>query len=245
MKENLDYNNMPKHVAVIMDGNGRWAQERNLPRSQGHIEGVRRVQDMLDISRELGIKALTLFTFSTENWQRPEKEVTLIMQILAKSLQKKLPKLKKDNIHFQVIGKMDQVPDILMRSFNQVIEETAENDGLIMNLAFNYGGRQEIIDAVKKISLKVKSGQLEIEDINDNVISQSLYTYDLPDPDFLIRTSGEKRISNFLLWQLSYAEFIFVDKFWPEFTPDEFIKCIVEYQNRDRRFGNLGEKISL
>lgn len=239
MHTEIDLNNIPEHIAIIMDGNGRWAKGQSLSRTQGHIEGVKRVEEILGISRELGVKVLTLFTFSTENWNRPETEVHLIMNLITAVLHKKIKMLKKDNIKFQMIGHQDKIPSSVMTAMNTVIEETQDNTGLIMNLAFNYGGRTEIIDAIKNISQQVKDETLEITNITEEVVSASLYTKNLPDPDLLIRTSGEKRISNFLLWQLSYAELYFTDKFWPEFRVQDFKEAIMDYQQRHRRYGNL------
>ena len=238
-KEQLIIDRLPQHVAIIMDGNGRWAEQRNLLRSKGHIEGVKRVEEIIDKARELNIKALTLYTFSTENWNRPETEVALLMKILTTVLERKINKLIETNIKFQTIGRKDRISSSVLNTIESVIEKTKHNTGLIMNLAFNYGSRLEILDAVKKISAKVKENQLAIEDISEDTISQNLYTKGLPDPELLIRTSGELRISNFLLWQLSYAEFYFTDKYWPDFTEQEFEKALLAYQNRQRRFGGI------
>ena len=229
----------PRHVAIIMDGNGRWAKARNLPRTHGHLEGVKRVEEITDAANNLGIKALTLFTFSTENWSRPESEVSMLMNILTTVLNEKIKKIKEGNIKFQTIGRRDRIPESVLNTLNKVMEETKNNTGLIMNLAFNYGARIEIVDAVKNIARSVKEGHLNIEDINEESFSRFLYTQGLPDPDLLIRTSGEKRISNFLLWQLSYAEFYFTDILWPDFKTEEFNKAIIAYQNRERRFGSV------
>ena len=239
MSEQIDKEKVPRHVAIIMDGNGRWAESQSFSRAKGHIEGVRRVEEIIDAAQEMGIEVVTLFTFSTENWGRPENEVSLIMSILTAVLDKKLQKLKNDNIQLRMIGRKERVPKTLYETIAAVIEETKNNTGLIVNLAFNYGSRLEIIDAVKSIAESVRSGQLNIEDICEDTISRSLYTNGLPDPDLLIRTSGEQRISNFLLWQLSYAEFYFTKKFWPDFNTEEFKKAIFDYQRRERRFGKL------
>jgi undecaprenyl diphosphate synthase len=239
MSEQIDKTKLPKHIAIIMDGNGRWAESQSLPRAKGHIEGVRRVEEIIDAAQALGIKVITLFTFSTENWDRPENEVSLIMNILTAVLEKKLQKLKNDNIQLRTIGRTERVPKALLETIEAVIAETKNNTGLIVNLAFNYGGRIEIVDAVQNIATAVKNGQLNVQDICEDTISRSLYTHGLPDPDLLIRTSGEQRISNFLLWQLSYAEFYFTEKFWPDFNADEFTKAILDYQSRERRFGKL------
>ncbi|MBN1870339.1 MAG: isoprenyl transferase [Candidatus Omnitrophica bacterium] len=240
MKSQIDKTKIPKHVAIIMDGNGRWAEGQSLPRAKGHIEGVRRVEEIIDMAQEIGIKVITLFTFSSENWERPEHEVSLIMNILMTVLEKKLQKLKNENIQLRMIGQKERVPNALIEAITKVIDETKNNTGLIVNLAFNYGARNEMIDAIKRIVKLVQSGRLGIEDIGEETVNQSLYTSGLPDPDLLIRTSGEQRISNFLLWQLSYSEFYFTKKMWPDFNAEEFKKAILDYQRRERRFGKLG-----
>jgi len=237
--EKLQKERLPQHVAIILDGNGRWAESHNLLRAKGHIEGVKRVEEIIDLSSELSIKVLTLFTFSTENWNRPDTEVTLIMKILTAVLERKMNKLINMNIKFQTIGRRERVPAFVLKAMDSVIERTKDNTGLIVNLAFNYGSRLEIVDAIKIIAREVKDGVLEIERIDEETVSRNLYTHNLPDPDLLIRTSGELRISNFLLWQLSYAEFYFTDKYWPDFTDSEFKKALINFQNRKRRFGSL------
>jgi undecaprenyl diphosphate synthase len=239
MHKPIDKKRIPRHIAIIMDGNGRWAEGQSLPRAKGHIEGVRRVEEIIDTARKLGVKIVTLFTFSTENWNRPENEVSMIMNILSAVLEKKIQKLKKDNIQLRMIGRADRIPQPLLRTINEVIEMTKENVGLIVNLAFNYGSRIEIVDAVKKISQSVQKGELSIDEIDEQTVSSALYTKGLPDPDLLIRTSGEQRISNFLLWQLSYAEFYFTDKLWPDFDTKELKRAIRDYQGRERRYGAL------
>lgn len=231
--------NIPRHVAIIMDGNGRWAKRQHLTRAQGHAEGIKRVEEIVAAARKIGIKVLTLFTFSTENWRRPESEIAILMSMLTNVLQKKIKILRENNVRFQVIGREESVPLSVLKAFQMAIHETKDNTGLIVNLAFNYGSRQEIIDAVKKIAAAVGKKSLAIADIGEKTIAQFLYTKDLPDPDLLIRTSGEKRISNFLLWQLSYSELYFTDKFWPDFTEEEFEKAIADYQKRERRYGDL------
>jgi len=233
---------VPEHVAIIMDGNGRWAKQKHLSRSKGHTEGVKRAEDIIDAADAMGVKFLTLFTFSTENWKRPESEVSILMNIVNAVLKKKLNKLKKRNMIFNIIGRKDRIPEPVLTSINTVIEETKNNQGLVVNLAFNYGSRLEIVDAVKKIFEEIERGQLKANEIDENTISNFLYTKDIPDPDLLIRTSGERRISNFLLWQLSYSEFYFTDVFWPDFGAEEFQRAISDYQNRDRRYGEVISK---
>lgn len=235
----IQTSNIPRHVAIIMDGNGRWAKRQHLTRTQGHTEGIKRVEEVVAVAQKIGIKVLTLFTFSTENWRRPESEISILMSMLTNVLQKKIKMLKENNVRFQVIGREESVPGSVLKAFQMAIHETKDNTGLIVNLAFNYGSRQEIIDAVKKIAAAVEKKSLVIADIDEKTITQFLYTKDLPDPDLLIRTSGEKRISNFLLWQLSYSELYFTDKFWPDFTEEEFEKAIADYQKRERRYGDL------
>src|SRR3989338_2093993 len=235
----IDKTKVPQHVAIIMDGNGRWAEHQSLSRAQGHIQGVKRVEEIIDAAQELGIKVITLFTFSTENWDRPENEVSMIMNILTAVLEKKLQKLIHDNIQLRSIGRTERIPDPLLNTLRDVISQTKDNTGLIVNLAFNYGARVEIVDAVKIIARSVKDGRLAIDDICEETMNDALYTHGLPDPDLLIRTSGEQRISNFLLWQLSYAEFYFTERLWPDFDSNEFRKAISDYQKRERRYGKL------
>lgn len=244
MIEKNDKREVPQHIAIIMDGNGRWAEGQSLPRTQGHIQGAKRVEEIIDVSRELGVKVITLFTFSTENWDRPENEIALIMNILTAVLERKLQKLKNDNIKLKTIGRTDRTPEPLRTTLKRVIEETKNNTGLIVNLAFNYGARVEIVDAVQSIAQNVCEGQLSVEDITEATISDALYTKGLPDPDLLIRTSGEQRISNFLLWQLSYAELYFTDKLWPDFSGEEYKSAIISYQTRDRRYGKVSAQES-
>ena len=239
MMKNVNPQNLPRHVAIIMDGNGRWAKSRSLDRTQGHIEGVKRAEEIVEAASQLGIKVLTLYTFSTENWSRPESEVSMLMNLLTTVLYKKIDKLNKSNVKFQTIGRQERIPESVLSVFGKLKQQTEKNTGLILNLAFNYGSRLEMIDAIKAIGHKLIEKKINIDDINEATISQALYTKDLPDPDLLIRTSGEKRISNFLLWQLSYAEFYFTEKFWPDFTTDEFKKAIADYQNRERRYGSV------
>jgi undecaprenyl diphosphate synthase len=238
----LSKDRMPGHVAIIMDGNGRWAKERNLPRTQGHMEGVKRVDELVTVANRMGIKVLTLFTFSTENWSRPNSEVSMLMKTLISVLEQKLTQLCENNVRFRVSGRRAGAPSSVLQTFDRVSEATKGNSGLVLNIAFNYGGRQEIIDAVQKIARECVDGSLTPDKIDGQVFSDHLYTAGLPDPDLLIRTSGELRISNFLLWQLSYAEFYFTKKYWPDFTPAEFEKAIMDYQGRERRFGNVAAR---
>ena len=238
----MDQENLPEHVAIIMDGNGRWAKSQHLPRTKGHIEGVKRVEEIVYFANDRGIKVLTLFTFSTENWKRPKHEVSMLMKILIHVLERKVRELSQKKIRLQFIGKREGVPPSVIKTINSATEMTKHNTGMTLNMAFNYGGRVEILDAVKNIVLAVKNNQLTINDITEENFDQFLYTKGLPDPDLLIRTSGEKRISNFLLWQLSYAEFYFTDKFWPDFNQEEFEKALAEFKKRERRYGKVAVK---
>ena len=237
----MESENLPQHVAIIMDGNGRWAQSRHLPRTSGHIEGVKRVEEIVYFASARGIKVLTLFTFSTENWNRPKQEVSMLMKMLITVLNKKIQELNKKNIRLQLIGRREGVPASVLKTILSATELTKDNEGMTLNMAFNYGGRLEILDAVKSIAAAVKNDQLQLSDITEETLSQLLYTKGLPDPDLLIRTSGEKRISNFLLWQLSYSEFYFTDKFWPDFNKDEFEKALTDFKHRERRYGKVME----
>ncbi len=233
----MSTNSLPEHVAIIMDGNGRWAKVRGFARFQGHWAGVDRVEEIAHTANDMGIKYVTLFTFSTENWRRPQDEVSMLMKTVCTVLETRIEKLLKVNIRVMFIGKREGLSKEVVSSIDKAIALTAKNTGLTLNLAFNYGGRLEILDAARKIASDVKNGILNLEDINEEVFSQALYTSQIPDPDLLIRTSGEKRISNFLLWQLAYAEMYFTEKFWPDFGEKEFKKAIADYQKRERRFG--------
>ena len=235
----MSTNNLPQHIAIIMDGNGRWAQKRNLPRTRGHLQGVKRVEEIIEAASAMGIKVLTLFAFSTENWNRPEDEVSMLMRTLISALNKKVRELNKGNIRFRFIGRRGGIPKAVLKTIDAAEALTKENTGLTLNVAFNYGGRIEILDAVKKIATDVKNNKLKVSGITEEVFNDALYTKGLPDPDLLIRTSGEQRISNFLLWQLSYAEFYFTDKFWPDFDAQELKKAIDEFGTRERRYGNV------
>ena len=232
---------LPKHIAIIMDGNGRWAKKRHMPRTYGHLQGVKRVDEIVAAARQAGIKFLTLFAFSAENWNRPRQEIDMLMSTLAKNLEVKADELHKADIKFQVLGRLKGVPEKVVVALRRAQEKTKNNTGMTLNLAFNYGARQEIVDAVKKFCQDVKSGVLDVDSINEESFSGALYTHGMPDPDLLIRTSGEQRISNFLLWQLSYSELYFTPKCWPDFTKKEFARAIVDYQKRERRYGKVLE----
>lgn len=237
----MDKKRIPKHIAIIMDGNGRWANRRGLDRLKGHYEGMKRVGEVINVSNELGVEFLTLFTFSKENWKRPETEVKMLMKMICMGLEQKAGDLVKKNFQFNFIGQKG-LPSNILKTFQKMRDLTAHCTGLKINLAFNYGSRSEILDGVKETARKVQSGEINIDDIDEKFFSDMLYTKGIPDPDLLIRTSGEVRISNFLLWQLSYSELYFTDVFWPDFSGDEFRKAIKDYQHRDRRFGDIKSK---
>ena len=234
---------IPNHIAIIMDGNGRWASSKKLPRIAGHKEGINSVREITRVCGNIGVKYLTLYTFSTENWKRPKKEVSALMNLLLNTINNEIKKLNKENVKFTVIGDLTTLPKTTFRGLADGIELTKDNDGLTMCLALNYGSRQEIINTVKKIYHDIKMGEIRVEDINQKILSDSLYTKDMPDPDLLIRTSGEFRISNFLLWQIAYTEIVVTKKYWPDFREKELFDAIVDYQSRERRYGKVsGQK---
>ncbi len=239
-----DYTNLklavtPCHVACIMDGNGRWAKAKGLPRAAGHREGMERVKDIVRMSSDIGIQVLTLYAFSTENWKRPKNEVGLLMNLLVEYLRSELDELHKENVKLLTLGDISRLPESALAEVVAAKEKTKNNTGMILNIALNYGSRLEISEAAKKIAEEVKAGELRIEDIDESTISEHLYTAGQPDPDLVIRTSGEERISNFLLYQIAYAEFIFVKESWPDFTFERYREALLIYQNRHRRFGGL------
>ncbi len=226
----------PKHIAIIMDGNGRWAKKRNLPKIMGHRAGVEMVDVITEECARAGVKALTLYTFSSENWKRPKEEVDLLMALLKKSLEQNIAKIQKNNIKFNVIGRMNELSESLQSSISEAREMTSSNSGMVLTLALNYGGRQEIVDAVKAICSKAKD-DVENMSFGEKDFEKYLYTEGLPDLDLVIRTSGEMRISNFLLWQIAYAELYVTDTLWPDFNGEELKKALDEYEKRQRRFG--------
>jgi undecaprenyl diphosphate synthase len=234
---------MPRHVAIIMDGNGRWAKRQGLARMFGHRQGVETVHRITEAAAELGISYMTLYAFSTENWNRPKEEVDALMSLLVDTIAKETPTLMKNNIRLQTIGDLSRLPQATRDNFLSCIVETSGNTGLTLVIALSYSARWELIRATQQIAAKVKDGEMLIEDINEEVIGAYLTTSDMPDPDLLIRTSGELRISNFLLWQLAYSELYFTDCLWPEFTTEEFYRAILDYQHRERRFGKTSEQI--
>jgi len=245
IKSQIDSYKLPNHVAIIMDGNGRWAKQKGMARVFGHKNGVKAVTETVETAAELGIKVLTLYAFSTENWKRPKKEIDVLMSLLVSSLKDELPTLQKNNIKLQSIGQIENLPKKAQKELNEVIKLTKNNSHLVLNLALSYGSREEIVKAIKNISKKVVNKELTVEEIDEKIINNHLYTFTLPDVDFLIRTSGEKRISNFLLWQIAYAELYFTDVLWPDFRKEDFFKAILNYQHRERRFGKISEQIEL
>jgi undecaprenyl diphosphate synthase len=230
---------LPAHVAVIMDGNGRWATRRGLPRVAGHEEGVQAARGAVRAAREMGLRYLTLYAFSTENWNRPEDEVSTLMKLLEDSIYRELPDLMERDIRLRVIGRSAGVPSAIRRGIDHVIHETRHNAGLDLLMAFNYGGRDELIDAVRTLAASVQAGDLQPQDITDKHVSGALYTAGVPDPDLLIRTSGEMRISNFLLWQIAYTELVITPTLWPDFGPADLYRAVAEFQGRTRRFGGV------
>ena len=243
LKDQIDVARLPQHVAVIMDGNGRWAQLKGKDRVFGHKNGVNAVKETLKAASELGIKALTLYAFSTENWNRPKTEVDTLMKLLASSLKRELKTMQKNNIKLNAIGNLESLPLTAQKELLEVIEKTSGNTDFILTLALSYGSREEIVKAIQNISKKVVNNELTIEEINENVINNHLYTFSLPEVDLIIRTSGEKRISNFLLWQIAYSEFYFTETLRPDFKKDDFYRAIIEYQKRERRFGKTSDQI--
>lgn len=239
----IDKERVPEHVAIIMDGNGRWAQARGMERSAGHVEGVNTVRRITEIASETGVKYLTLYTFSTENWNRPAEEVNLLMHLIVTAIERETPDLIRNNVRLTMIGDMERLPDFAAERLQRCFAGTAHCTGLNLILALSYSARWEITRAVKEIVREVKEGELLAEDITDETVSTHLSTAGIPDPDLLIRTGGDFRISNFMLWQLSYAEIIITDHYWPDFTKQDFVDCIVSYQGRQRRFGLTAEQL--
>ena len=243
LRDNVLSGHIPDHIAIIMDGNGRWARERSLPRIAGHREGINSVREITRLCGEIGVKHLTLYTFSTENWQRPKAEVSALMTLLLKTINKEVKELHKNNVKFTVIGDLEMLPGSTRKGLQDGIELTQDNEGLNLCLALNYGSRQEMIDAIQSLASKVQSGEMEPEEINEAIFSDALYTKGIPDPDLLIRTSGECRLSNFLLWQSAYTEIFITDTYWPEFREEQLMGAIHVYQLRERRFGKVSEQV--
>ncbi len=242
--DNIDKSRLPRHVAIIMDGNGRWAKQRNLDRSQGHIEGVNTVRKVTEIASEIGIGYLTLYTFSTENWNRPKEEVDALMNLIVVAIERETPDLIKNNVRLTMIGDTGRMPQFARDRLARCISDTAHCTGLTLCLALSYSARWEIVEACRKIAVQVRDGELKAEEIDDATFAAGLSTQGIPDPDLLIRTAGDLRISNFLLWQIAYAELYFTDTFWPDFTKEEFCRAIIDYQCRERRFGKTSEQVA-
>ena len=236
--------NSIKHVAIIMDGNGRWARSRSLPRIAGHKEGINSVREITRICGEIGVKYLTLYTFSTENWKRPRAEVSALMTLLLKTINHEIEALNKNNVRFTIIGDLNILPNSTTNGLRDGVAITKANNGLNLCLALNYGSRQEIIDAVRIMATKVMQGEIKPNDITEQSFSDLLYTKDIPDPDLLIRTSGECRLSNFLLWQSAYTEIFMTDTYWPAFREDQLMDAIFDFQSRERRFGRVSEQVT-
>ena len=234
---------IPEHTAIIMDGNGRWAEQKGMSRIFGHQNGVAAVKKIVEAANKFNIKYLTLFTFSIENWDRPQNEVDTLMSLLVQTLKEEFEDIFRNNIKLNAIGELDTLPDNVRDELYSIIDSTKNNSGMTLTLALSYGGKQEIFKAVKEISDKVKNDIISLDNFDDSLINDHLYTRDLPDVDLLIRTSGEQRISNFLLWQIAYAELYFTDIYWPDFTEEDLEKAIVEYQNRERRFGKTSKQL--
>ena len=241
---NIDIERLPRHIAIIMDGNGRWAKRRNQPRVFGHRQGAKSVRKVVEATARLGINNLTLYAFSTENWNRPKHEIKTLMKLLVNALKNELGLMMKNNIRLNAIGHTDMMPTNVQQELQEVLDETKENTGLVLTLALSYGARQEILRAVQEISHKVKNNIISVENVDDNIINKHLYTQNLPDVDLLIRTSGEVRISNFLLWQIAYAELYFTEELWPDFNETSLHNAITDYQLRERRFGKTSEQIA-
>ena len=239
----IDTTNLPKHLSIIMDGNGRWAKQKGLLRAMGHENGTKSVKETIEACARLGIEFLTLYAFSTENWNRPKLEVETLMKLLVKSLKKELQTLIDNNIKLNAIGNLEKLPKSAQKELLDVIEATKDNSRMTLTLALSYGSREEIVNAVRNISHKVKNNIISIDTIDDSIINEHLYTQNLPDVDLLIRTSGEHRISNFLLWQIAYAELYFTDVLWPDFKEHHLYEAIISYQKRERRFGKTSEQI--
>lgn len=234
---NINKECMPQHIAIIMDGNRRWAREKGLEVKLGHKAGAENLEKIANFANDIGLKYLTVYAFSTENWKRAAEEVGALMLLLRSYIDKLLKRTTSNNIKIKVLGDMERLDDGLRKDIEKIIEKTKDNTGLTLNIAFNYGGRDEITKAVKKISKKVVDNELKIDDIDEKLITDNLYTEGQPDPDLLIRPGGELRVSNFLLWQLAYTEFLFTEKYWPDFSEEDLISAIVTFQNRNRKFG--------
>ena len=242
-KKQINKETLPQHIAIIMDGNGRWALQQNKDRLEGHYKGVQVVRNIVETAGELGIKYLTLYVFSMENWSRPSTEVNALMSLLVKTLEKEIEMLQKNNVRLRLIGNLDRLPSAVKEQMQAGEAQTSPNDGLQLVLALSYSAREEIVQAAKTIAQQVQDGKMEIKDIDESRFASALATKDIPDPDLLIRTSGELRISNFLLWQIAYSELYFTECLWPDFSSEEFYKSIINYQRRERRFGKISKQL--
>lgn len=243
LKSQINIEKLPNHVAVIMDGNGRWAKQHNRPRVFGHRNGVKAVREITEAAAELGVPYLTLYAFSTENWKRPRREVNALMRLLVETLSSEIETLNKNNIRLKAIGDLEHLPQVTYKALLDGIEDTRNNDRMTLILALNYSGRWEITEAARKLAEQVKAGTLEPESIDQTVFSDALATSGIPDPELMIRTSGELRISNYLLWQLAYAELYFTPVFWPDFRKEDLYKALIDFQDRERRFGKISEQV--
>ncbi len=243
-KEHIDLQRLPRHVAIIMDGNGRWAKQKGNVRIFGHKQAVRAVREVLEASVELGLEFVTLFAFSTENWKRPKLEVRALMELLVGTIRKEVPTLIENKVRLRAIGNIDDLPKGAQRELTQAMELTAGNTGLVLTLALSYGGRSDILNAVNKLALKAQSGELVPGEITEQDLRSQMSTFYLPDPELMIRTSGEFRISNFLLWEVAYAEIYITQKFWPDFMREDLYEAICDFQNRERRFGMISEQLN-
>lgn len=237
--QNLDPNRVPRHIAIIMDGNGRWAERQDLPRLHGHIHGYQTVHTIIEAAADIGVEAVTLYTFSVENWRRPQSEVEGIMRLIADAAHQEISKLMDKNVQLRLCGRIAGLPEYVREALQADVEATKQNNRLVLNLAINYGGRAEVVDACKAIAEKVKSGEISTEDITEELFSQNVYQPGLPEPDLMIRTAGEMRTSNFLIWEAAYAELHVTQTLWPDFTDDDLLKAVADYQTRVRKFGKV------
>jgi len=243
-QDQIDLSKLPQHIAIIMDGNGRWAKEKGKLRIFGHHNGVLSVRDVVEGSCDVGLKYLTLYTFSSENWNRPKLEVMAIMELMVSTIHKEIENFMKKNVRLNAIGDLTMLPDRAYKELKNAIDKTAGNTGLVLTLALSYSSRREIVNAVKQIATQVQAGTLSVDDIDEDVFGNNLYTGNMPDPELLIRTSGENRISNYLLWQIAYAELYFTTKLWPDFRKEDLFEAILDFQKRERRFGLISEQVN-
>lgn len=242
--QQIDPKRLPRHIAIIMDGNGRWAKERDMDRSMGHVEGVTSVRNITEAASDLGVSYLTLYTFSTENWNRPKAEVDALMHLISIAIERETPALLRNNVRLRLIGDLSRIPDYALDRLNSCLEATAGCTGLQMILAISYSSRWEITEAARRIAAEVAAGRLDSGSIDESVFASHLTTAGIPDPDLLIRTGGDYRISNYLLWQIAYSEFVFMPDYWPDFTKERLVDAILEYQRRERRFGKTSEQVA-